>query len=139
MPATETVTTSLVQRSVAATTQSQTVSAGGTLFAGIDEQYVVEVLYDRVFGTFVFRLLPSAANALLAGVVTADSGRVPSGQTVSVLAGGKRFVTTTDASGRWAFHARDIEPGTVTIKAGNVTRTEKFAGEPVKDVELRLA
>ena len=139
VPQTETVTTSLVLRSVAATTQSQTVSAGGTLFAGIDEQYVVEVLYDRVFGTFVFRLLPSAATPSWPASSPPDRDRSRSGQRSRSSAGGKRYVTTTDASGQWAFHVPDIEPGPLTIKAGSVTRTENFAGEPVKDIEIRLA
>jgi hypothetical protein len=92
----------------------QTTTASFSFASG--EQLDLMAYYDVVFGTFAFVPQASAPQALYAGLAAP-------GQLVVLQIGGQAHITRTDAQGRYAFHSRNITPGSLgTLFAGGVSR-----------------
>lgn len=88
---------------------SSTITASATLASGPNDEFVVDIWYDQVFGTYAFQELVPASTPLLQG-----TGAKP-GETVTLLAGGRKFNTMADSSGAYAFRAPTIPPGPATL------------------------
>lgn len=99
---------------------STSISLDATLASGPDDSFIVTVWYDHLFGTFAFQQLQPASSARLQG-----SGAQP-GAEVSLVSGGRAFVTVANQQGEFAFFAPTIPDGDATLNVGNAT------GQPVK-------
>jgi hypothetical protein len=91
---------------------STTITLDANLSAGPSEHFIVNVWYDKLFGTFAFQADTPAKDARLRG-----NGAKP-GQQVRLSAGGWKFVTVADRSGRYAFFARSIPKGRGMVSVG---------------------
>jgi len=103
------------------------------------ESYCVWAYYDRVFGTFAFQRKPLSGQPALSGEVDDSSGQPVEGQLVTLVIGGKRFSTRTDARGMYALRAEGIPGGVGAITIANASRQVTLQrGRTLKLEQLRL-
>jgi hypothetical protein len=113
-----------------AVTEGLTVSNSLIACATADEIYTYEVYRDVVFGTIATRLQGSSPPRLQ-GI--AQSGtRVLANEQVTLLIGGKRYVTRTDAQGRYAFGAAGAAAGDGMLSYGGQTVPVKLQSTAMK-------
>jgi hypothetical protein len=117
-------------------TVGETIETSVDFYATITETYVVEVYYDRLFGTFAFKKVPGSAEPLASGRVT-DRGSPMAGRRVTLMINGKKFSTITDRDGRYAFRATSIRPGNGELSVGNLNRKVRLTGEPVRNLDFQ--
>lgn len=109
----ETIKSTWTFSSAAADTQSRTVSVSWHLASGASERFVVELLFDRLFGTFAFRPVQASPTARLLGTAAAR-------QLVRLTTSdGKTFSTQSDGQGRYAFFASTLHDGPASLAVGN--------------------
>jgi hypothetical protein len=92
---------------------SKTVTMDANLWSGPNDNFVINLWYDKLFGTFAFQLDQLASVPSLQG-----DGAQPN-QKVTLSAGGKVFVTVADRKGHYAFYARGIPHGHAILTIGN--------------------
>ena len=110
-----------------------------TFHAPTGQRYAYEVLYDRVFGTYAVVESPVVTGAAwLSGAVTATDGRVLPGELVELVGDGRRYLTRTDAQGRYAFFARDLTSGRWRLKAGEVDQAVEITRSRPTVFNLRM-
>jgi hypothetical protein len=110
-------TTSLTTGSATGNSVSNTVTITGTLFAGPQDDFAVNIYYDTAFGTFAFQQEQPAATPVLTG-----SGGTP-GELVTLSAGGRTFRTVTDSSSKFSFRSPSIPAGPATLTIGKQAPT----------------
>ena len=133
----EKVVSTITQRNATSVTTSRTVSTGVELHAGSDELYAIAVFYDRVFGTFAFQSAPLLTEAVLEGSARTPTGQPLVRQPITLQAQGQKFITYTDAQGRWTFHVATLKPGTLRLSLGQISQTVQFTGQPMRNLALR--
>lgn len=110
------------------------------IFAGsIDEIYLVDVFFDRVFGTFAFESVPPAQTAMLSGRVIGADGKPISGKIVKAMVGKKSITTVTNKKGFFEFHSPRIS-GKASLVVDNKIHQEVSVatGKPVSGIILKL-
>ncbi|HEV2763547.1 MAG TPA: carboxypeptidase-like regulatory domain-containing protein [Pyrinomonadaceae bacterium] len=131
------VETVVTHSSAVGSSESRTISNSIQLFARPDERYVVELYCDVIFGTFAYRQVRPSPRPLLEGTVSLGDGKALAGRVVTMFSDGRKYTTRTDASGRYAFHARGIRPGRFEVSVGGVKRTRTLApGKTKFDLEV---
>jgi hypothetical protein len=124
-------------------TSSKEVSVGRDLrvtvdlHAAVGESYAVSLYFDRVFGTFALERLALRATPLVSGQARGPKGQPLTSEVVTLLAGGERFLTTTDQQGSFAFSTDTIKPGMLTVETRAARQNVDFtSGKPVLNVVL---
>ena len=135
LPDTQTLQTTMSQSSALQTTQTHSVSKQLQLNAGPQEFYSVEVYCDVVFGTFAFRPIQTAASPIFSGIARGKSNEPLANTEVTLVSNGRRFVTMSDESGRFAFRASTIPAGVAQIMAGPTTANVQIPGSPISNLE----
>jgi hypothetical protein len=124
----ETLRTDNEKSHIAGTTATASDRYTISFYAPLNQRYAYTVYYDRVFGTYATVEVPLVSGPpWLSGVVTATGGGQLAGELVELIRDGRRYLTRTDAQGRYAFYSRDLKPGTWRFKAGDVERTVEIA------------
>jgi hypothetical protein len=92
------------------------------LYAQPGETGSIRAWYDRVFGTFAFQTVPVTQEAGYSGTATDANGNPAANQQVTLSVGDRKFTTTTDSQGKYAFHSAGISRGKAILKVGSMTR-----------------
>jgi hypothetical protein len=92
-------------------TSSVTVEAN--LVAGLSDHFVVNLCFDRLFGSFAFQVEQPATTARLTG-----QGANPD-ETIILTSGGREYSTVADEHGEYAFYAQSILPGEAMLTLGS--------------------
>lgn len=98
-------------------TKGHTQSAGLHLCADATEDYAVDIFYDRVYGTFAVRLAPTIVEPVISGTLVDANGVAKPHERIVVNAGGRQYVTFSDANGRYALRGANIPLGAATLTA----------------------
>ena len=88
------------QSSSSGTSQSATVTVGGPSF-GYTGATDIEVYYDTIYGTFLFRALETKLRAVVRGTLTSRGGRPLVMTEVSMVANGLKYRTFTNSKGEY--------------------------------------
>lgn len=89
--------------------------------------YVVQQCYDRVFSTLAFLPVPVSAQPVFSGQALSSLG-LPLANTMAVLqAGSAKFITHTDSTGHYAFHAATIPAGAAVLTVDNNRKAVQIA------------
>jgi hypothetical protein len=115
-----------------------TVESTVQLFAAEGERHAIAGYYDTVFGAYAFQDVPQG-QAFVAGVLKDERGNPQAGLHVYLSAGGKKYVTRTDAQGSYEFRSADLKPGTMTLSAGSVLKQIDASKGPVRGVAMAVA
>jgi hypothetical protein len=121
------------QASSAGTSESATVTIGGPAF-GYTGPTEMEVYYDTVYKTFLFRPLEGVVVAFK-GTVATSAGKPLPMREVSMIANGVHYRTFTNAKGEYRFFGSIRGP--VKIQAGGTTKTLREV-RPDTSVDLRV-
>ena len=110
------------------------------LCAELDETYLLQVYVDRVFGTFAFQKRLGLTKPAVSGTVTSARGRPIAAEPVTLLIGGKSYVTYTDRNGAFRFYDKAIASGKASLKLRNTVRKRfmREAGRPKTGLEVKL-
>lgn len=100
------------------------------------EDFAVTAFYDRAFGTLAFAPV-SLGPEQVEGVVTGINGKPVPRQPVTLVTGGRKVTTNTDALGRYSFRSAVIGKGPATLIAGATRRNVTIADAAVRGVELK--
>jgi len=121
---------------------SREIKVGDTVEVAVDiytepQPYGIAVFYNWDFGALAFRQVSLGPEAV-SGVLSDASGHPLARQLVSLMVGGKKFSTRTDAKGHFSFRASTIMQlaDSATIEAGQVRKEFRFQGAPMR-VDLR--
>jgi hypothetical protein len=106
---------------------SQTVTLDANLVSGPDDNFVVAIWYDSLFGTWAFQQLQPTGQPVASG-----SGAAP-GAVVTLQSAGQVHVAVADAQGHYEFRAPNIAPGTAQVFVGtSAPTTVEIAGGPFR-------
>ncbi len=105
-----------------------------------DEIYIVDVYYDRIFGTFAFERGQAAQMAMLTGTVTWPDGKPMSGKTITLVIANKPIVTATNKEGRFEFYSSRIRGGTASLVVDNKVyrKVDLSLGKPISGINIQL-
>jgi hypothetical protein len=117
----------------ATATQSAAVTVGGPSF-GYTGPTDIEVYYDAIYKTFMFRALDPSQPLAFKGTWKSRAGQPVGFKEVIVNTKGGTYRTFTNAKGEYRVYGKIIGPA--TIRAGSITQN-LTAIEPNKGVELR--
>lgn len=119
---------------------SDMVEVRADLYAKPGEIYGVDAYYDSVFGTFCFRSADLQQEAGLSGKVQNKEGKPAANQMVTVMVGGQKFTTRTDAQGQYQFRATALKSmmGKATLLSGDMKQEIELRGIPIKDLKLQI-
>jgi hypothetical protein len=129
-------TKTTVQNSHSQEVDSQSVVATTVqLFAGEGERHSMKAFYDNIFGTFAFQDVPTG-RAFVAGDLKDKQGNPLAHQEIRLTAGGKSYVTRSDAQGNYEFRSSQLKPGRMTLSAGTARQQIDASTGPVRGVKL---
>ncbi len=131
----KTLKTTFRHGSSTANTVGETIETSADFYATLTEQYAVEVYYDRLFGTFAFKKVSVSEAPFVSGRVM-DRGRPMIEQLVTLILDGKKFSTTTNAEGRYEFRAATIKPGNGELFVGDMKKSVRITGEPIRNFDF---
>jgi hypothetical protein len=93
------------------------------------QRYAYSVYYDRVFGSYVAVPAPVMTGAAwLSGVVARAGAGALQGELVELERDGRRYLTRSDAQGRYEFRSSDLSPGAYKLRAGGAEQTLNLTG-----------
>jgi hypothetical protein len=107
-----------------------TVEVKVTLASAVGEYLEVETSYDRKFGTFAFVSVP-VGDTVAAGMVASEAGAPRPRTRVEIVTAGRKFITWTDAQGRYAFRSRRLKPGSYELIVDGKRQPLKLEGKRV--------
>jgi hypothetical protein len=132
VPQTQILQSQITQTSSTENAVGQTITDSFTLNANGHEYYSCEVYYDNVFGAFVFRDMTAVSNEpAVSGTVLNHGVAVPN-SLVTVLAGSRRFTTTSGADGKYALRLPGFKSGHLTVATGVAAAQAEYEGKPVR-------
>jgi hypothetical protein len=115
---------------------SKGVSVGNTvkvqvvLASAVGEYHELETYYDRKFGTFAFVSVP-VGDTVAAGMVASEAGAPRPRTRVELVTAGRKYITWTDAQGRYAFRSRRLKPGSYELIVDGKRQPLKLEGKRV--------
>jgi hypothetical protein len=128
----KTVSWQINQTSSTQSSTSNTFTNSYKLFGNGNEHYALEVYFDVVFGVYAFRSVPiNSQSPVISGSVRYESGAVIPHSEVTVSSLGKRYVSRTDASGKYKMRLPGIAPGDLVIFSGTTALQVNYDGRPL--------
>lgn len=138
VPQTGETSLSTTQGASEQTTVSSTVEVKVVFESQVGEGHIVQVYYDKIYGTFAFQEVDPSATSV-SGVVSDQANRPVPNQEVSIeLADGRVLVTHTDSQGRYRFRSRLLKPGRLVVAVGNQKIPFDFRGRSISNLRVRL-
>jgi hypothetical protein len=107
-----------------------TVEVKVTLASAVGEYLEIETHYDRKFGTFAFVSVP-VGDTVAAGMVASATGAARPRTRVELVAAGRKFITWTDAQGRYAFRSLSLKPGSYELVVEGKRKPLRLEGRRV--------
>jgi hypothetical protein len=136
----KTVKTTITQSCSTAESVLHQNSVMARLCADSNENYIVSIYYDRVFGTFAFEPPPAFSKPLISGVITTPVGLPVAHESVTLISAGKSFKTFSNKDGIFRFYAWSIKPGKgkLILRKSISKKIELKPGIPMHDITLKL-
>lgn len=108
-------------------------------FGALDEIYIADVFFDRIFGTFAFRSVPPLMEPVVSGKAIGIDGKPLIKKSITLRIGTKSFVTMTDEKGSFGFRASTIPSGQASLIIDNKVyqRVSLSQAKPVRGVQLQ--
>ncbi len=95
------------------------------------QHYAFQAFYDAVFGTFAFKSIDlTPSREVVGGTFTNKLGAPQANQAVKLHAGGRSFVSYTDATGRFSFRLPGIPTGPATLEVGRALESLNVGTTP---------